>query len=293
MFTELQFGAIRRFRQKLKKSPGLVPFLSSGDSWFAFPTLLRTNIIDALSELNEGRAAWLRLESNGHEMRELLAGKEYQHLRLALSDPSLKFAGILFSGGGNDLIGPSLVSLINPYEAGMTWMNCINLVRFERRLQEIENAYQDLLDLRDDYQPQAYLFTHAYDFPIPGDKPIHIGPIRVGPWMQPYLASRGIKNLSHQREIMTFMLKRLDELMQKLEGQHERVVHIRTQSTLTDAEWDDELHPTTHGFRKIAERFQVALVKKFPTLEPGAPGAAAVGKSGPVGGAFQAKPVPS
>ena len=268
MFTEIQFGAIRRFQQKMRKSPGLVPLLSAGDSWFAFPTLLRRNIIDALCEMNKGRAAWLRLESNGHEMRQLLSGKKYQRLQLVLSNPSLKFAGILFSGGGNDLIGGALVSLLNPCLEGMTWMQCINMVRFERRLQEIENAYLELLDLRDDHQPQACVFTHAYDFPIPGDKPIHIGPIHLGPWMQPYMDSKGIKSVTHQRAIMTYMLKQLDELMEKLERHHERVVHVRTQNSLTDQDWDDELHPTTKGFQKIATIFQAALVKTFPGLDP-------------------------
>ncbi len=271
MFAELQIAPIRRFRQKMKKSPGLVPLLSAGDSWFAFPTLLRTNIIDALTVMNQDRATWLRLESNGHEMRQLLSGKEYQHLHLVLSDPSLKFAGILFSGGGNDLVGGALVSLLNPCTAGMTWMKCINLARFERRLQEIENAYLELLDLRDDYQPEAYVFTHAYDFPIPGDKPIRIGPIRMGPWMQPYMDLKGIKNVGDQCAIMTYRLKCLDERLQKLELQHRRVVHIRTQHTLMKDDWDDELHPTTLGFQKIAARFQAVLVRTFPALNQPVP----------------------
>lgn len=65
---------------------------------------------------------------------------------------------------------------------------------------------------------------------------------------------------------MTYMLKRLDELMQKLEQQHDRVVYVRTQSTLTDTEWDDEMHPTSKGFQKLAALFQDALLRAFPKL---------------------------
>lgn len=105
----------------------------------------------------------------------MLCGKGYLQMQRILSDPALKFAGILFSGGGNDIIGRTLLALLNQSAEGMTWMDSINLVRFDRRLQQIENAYHELADLRDDYQPEAYIFTHAYDFPIPGNKPWRIG----------------------------------------------------------------------------------------------------------------------
>lgn len=178
----------------------------------------------------------------------------------------LKFAGILFSGDGNDIIGRALLPLLNAGVEGRPWMNCINLVRFDRRLQEIENAYHDLADLRDDYQPEAYIFIHAYDFPIPGDKPMHVGLMRAGPWMKPHINSKGITNPTSQRAIMTYMLKRLDGLMQKLEQQHQRVIYVRTQNTLTDKEWDDEMHPTTEGFKRIAAVLQDALVRTLPKL---------------------------
>jgi hypothetical protein len=67
----------------------------------------------------------------------------------------------LFSGGGNDIVGESLLSLLNPVEEGMGWMDCINLLRFERRLTEIEHAYEELIDLRDGYQPETTILTHS------------------------------------------------------------------------------------------------------------------------------------
>ncbi len=265
----MPLGAVQRFRQKMERFPALVPLLTQGDSWFAFPTLLRANIIDTLVKQNEGQAAWLRLEgllSNGQDVRQMLSGKGYLEMQRILSDPTLKFAGILVSGGGNDIIGRALLSLLNESTEGMTWMDGINLVRFERRLQAIENAYHELADLRDDHQAEAYIFTHAYDFPTPGNKPWRIGLMKVGPWMKPHMDRKGITDAESQRAIMTFMLKRLDELMQKFEQQRDRVVYVRTQSTLTDQEWDDEMHPTSKGFQKLAALFQAALRRTFPKL---------------------------
>ena len=266
---EILFGQVERFRQTMKRSPGLVPLLTQGDSWFAFPALLRANIIHTLVGMNRGRAAWLRLEtlqSNGDEMRQMLSGRGYEQMQKVLSDLTLKFSGILFSGGGNDLVGRALLPLVNPAREGMTWMECINLVRFERRIQQIEDAYHELVDLRDDYQAEAHIFVHAYDFPVPGDKPWRVGPVRAGPWMKPHLDSKGIRDAAFQRAIVNFMVKRLDELMQKLEQERDRVVYVRTQGTLTDKDWEDEIHPTTKGFRKLAALFQEALLRTLPRL---------------------------
>ena len=122
---EILFGQVERFRQTMKRSPGLVPLLTQGDSWFAFPALLRANIIHTLVGMNRGRAAWLRLEtlqSNGDEMRQMLSGRGYEQMQKVLSDLTLKFSGILFSGGGNDLVGRALLPLVNPAREGMTWM---------------------------------------------------------------------------------------------------------------------------------------------------------------------------
>ena len=63
---------------------------------------------------------------------------------------------------------------------------------------------------------EAYIFTHAYDFPTPGNKPWRIGLMKVGPWMKPHMDRKGITDAESQRAIMTFMLKRLDELISLL-----------------------------------------------------------------------------
>ena len=37
-------------------------------------------------------------------------------------------------------------------------------------------------------------------------------------------------------------------------------------ATLTDKEWDDEMHLTSKGFQKIAALFQDGLLRTFPKL---------------------------
>lgn len=256
----------QEYLDKLAADPGKVGILSEGDSWFALPLPSRPNIVDVLIKKFSGHAAWYRLEASGDESRVMLAGAQWEKVCKTLARPRARFDVILFSGGGNDIVGRCLLPLLRQRENWMTWRDCINERRLQNRLNQIEGAYHELLALRDDYQPNAWVFAHDYDRAIPGDKPIRLGPFKVGPWMKPHLESKGITNRQDQRQIVWFMLDRFSQLLQKLEQSYPRFHHVRTQGTLTENEWGDEIHPTKTGFEKIAVRIQAALCEEFPHL---------------------------
>lgn len=255
---------ISRYRDGKKARPGAVGMLLEGDSWFAFPMWIRTNIANELKVAFEDKIVQLDLSESGDEARQMLCGDQYAELYRVLADEKLQFDCILFSGGGNDLVSTNFPVLLKTFESGMTWEDCLNLARFNRRLQEIENAYRDLADLRDDYQPEAWVFTHAYDYAIPSGKGVKLlGLEAAGGWVKEVMDARKIP-AKMQQEILDQMLSRFDDMLIRLEQSLPNWRHIRTQGTLQDNEWGDELHPTTAGFKKITGKFQAALVEAFP-----------------------------
>ena len=255
---------VSRYREAMRKKPGSIGMLLEGDSWFAFPMILRTNIVNELKSTFGSRVVQLDLSGNGAEAREMLCGKQFSRLFKTMAGDRLSFDCVLFSGGGNDIVADNLPSLLNKYETGMTWEDCLHLARFNRRLQQIEFAYRDLADLRDDHQAGAWIFTHAYDYAIPSGKGVRIlGLSAAGGWVKKVMDSFAIPP-SLQRAILDQMLARFDDLMIKLEQELPRWRHVRTQGTLAEADWQDELHPTTNGFKKIAARFTAALQETFP-----------------------------
>jgi len=256
----------QEYLDKLAADPSKVGILSEGDSWFALPLPGRPNIVEVLIKRFSGRAAWYRLETSGDEGRIMMAGAQWEKLFKVLTKPRARFDIIMFSAGGNDIVGRCLLPLVRQRENWMTWRDCINEQRLQSRLDQIEGAYHELLALRDDYHPAAWVFTHDYDRAIPVDKPIRIGPLKVGPWMKPYLESKGIKKRDEQRQIIWFMLDRFSQILQKLEQSYPRFYHVRTQGTLTANEWGDEIHPTKAGFEKIADKVQAAICEDFPNL---------------------------
>jgi hypothetical protein len=251
----------------MDENPEFLGFVSEGDSWFAFPSYLRRSIISDLARANDAKAYWLRRESSGDEVRNIMSGRQYASMRDLMKDEDIHIDAILFSGGGNDIVGPDMLPLLNDYQLGMTAQACINRDNFDERVGEIRDAYLKLIALRDKYRPEICIFTHAYDFAIPSGKPVHFLFWDIGPWMKNMETQKGITDPVLQQEIITYMLTTFGQMQENLESEHERIVYIRTQGTLDrDADWGDELHPTGPGFMKIAAKFQAALRSAFPQL---------------------------
>lgn len=257
---------IDEYIAKLATDPSKVGILTEGDSWFALPFPGRPNVVEVLISKFSGRAAWLRLEQSGDEVRVMQSGEEWEKLLKTLTKPKARFDLILFSGGGNDIVGRCMLPLLRQRESWMSWRDCINEERLQNRLNQIEAAYHELVALRDDYHKGAWIFVHDYDRAIPTEKPIRLGPLKVGPWMKPHLEKKGITNEDDQKQIVWFMLDRFSQILQKLELRYDRFYHVRTQGTLNANEWGDEIHPTRAGFEKIAAKIQAAICEEFPAL---------------------------
>jgi hypothetical protein len=268
MAAEKPESNFQRFTRR--KREGATGIVVEGDSWFAFPALLRLSLIQHLITNYGARATWFQLQSNGDEAREMMCGEQYTEfldLQRRLRDADVAVDAILFSGGGNDIVGSSLLPLLNTYRDGMDYMDCINHPRFEARLAGIKLAYDELAHLRDDYQSQAWVFTHAYDYAIVSGRPVHFLFFAVGPWLKKYMErEKGIMAAAIQQKIIDHMLSQFDDMQTALEQAHDRWVYVRTQGTLSRNDWNDELHPTTAGFAKIAAKFEIALEAKLPGL---------------------------
>ncbi|NJM55610.1 MAG: hypothetical protein HC841_06580 [Verrucomicrobiae bacterium] len=212
-------GFIRRQRE------GARAFLAEGDSWFAFPLWLRTNLIEELIKRLGTSTTWLKRQSNGDEAREMMCGPQYTatvKLLQRLKREEVRVDAILFSGGGNDIAGESLLPLLRKFQPGSGWMDCIHHDRFERRLESIANAYHELATLRDEFQPGTPVLTHAYDYAIVSGKPVRVLGLKIGPWIKQHMeGEKGITQPRFQQEIINHMLSRFDDMHTRLEQQLE------------------------------------------------------------------------
>ena len=255
MTSTKRVGEFRQMANRLNRP--LV--MSEGDSWFAYPGR-KANIIKQIVSIYHRQISLLKMASNGDEAVHMLSAKSRQQLakRMQEFQPSV----LLFSGGGNDMVGKwDMDFFLRPKTPSRTWKDCINHTRFNRRIKQIQDAYRDLIDYRNDYSSNTVIVTHGYDYPYPSDKGFRIGPLKLaGPWMKPYLDAKGITSASDQRAIAKFMIQRFNETVRALETPNNKFIMVKTAGTLTSkSEWVNEIHPTRDGFGKIARKIADAM----------------------------------
>jgi hypothetical protein len=241
--------------------------IGDGDSWFDYPLpdpLHSTDVLRSPETLGNPSPAILKLAHYSDATTTLLGVTRRDRLITQLSDPANgPIDAILFSGGGNDLVGDQFRLWLNDASAvGDDATEGVNLSRLGDIFGVVESAYLDLIRVRNQFAPHTPIFVHAYDFAIPsGISACHL----AGPWLRPSLVDRGWPDVHAGQVIVNSILVRFRDRLLQLAGRPDNnMVLVETQGTLDADDWANELHPTGTGFDKIAARFRVALADRFP-----------------------------
>ena len=256
----------------LVKNTRRTNIVAEGDSWFAYPG---SNILSWFRRATEGtsKVNILSLASSGDEATSMLSGKQKFRLAKILNSTD-RVHVVLFSGGGNDIVGRwDMDRLLNQFELGSSALDCIRIDRLERKLKRISLAYSELLEIRNDHSPETLVVTHTYDIPSPTGVAAEFafGVIKKGPWIGPYLNNKKIPRNLHE-EVCKIVFEKLSECLKDVSNGPEangRMVTVDTQGTLNPgeaADWQNEIHPSKSGFRKIASKIYCAVQEKCPEL---------------------------
>jgi hypothetical protein len=173
---------------------------------------------------------------------------------------------IMISGGGNDIAGPAFVQLLKHAESPASGAN---LKVIEGLLDSYEEAFEVILSaiegVLDRLQLRCEVILHGYDLPFPNGKGAGLGPLNlVGPWFDESFSTRGYPDddLARRRDILNLVFTMFNERLIAVASRRERVHFLDLRSTLTqESQWANELHPTNHGFKLIAERFDALIMR--------------------------------
>lgn len=244
--------------------------LADGDSWFdyplggAIPLVDHTDIIAQLPSLSTRPPFILKLAHYGDATTTELGLARVQRMIEAISNPANgQFDAILFSGGGNDVVGdPFCIWLNDSDSVANDPTRALNTDRFNGVLGLIKASYSDLIQLRNDKLPKAPILVHGYDFAIPSGAPACP---TIGPWLKPALDYCGWTDPAQAAQIVRDALTRFGNLLKApTTDSTNNMIYVDTQGTLASTEWANELHPNPGGFRKMAAKFQTALASSFP-----------------------------
>ena len=191
--------------------------LSEGDSWFAFPKELRPSAIDVLEKTLD--LVLMRLEKDGDEVSAMLSA---QRKLLEYDLGKLPFDVLLFSGGGNDIVGDDLYPLLHTVDGDYTWEDVVNTKSWRRIYAGEKGFYWELIAIRDRLRPECWIITHCYDYPIPNEAGFIkcLNQIIVGPWLYGPMAGKGIMNRDVQRAVTPHLIQLHRRLLQELEEEY-------------------------------------------------------------------------
>jgi len=249
----------RGYESLVRNYPDGTRILAEGDSWFAYPRRFiafgqAANVVQILGERNYYLI--YSTASIGDEAATMLTGEQKFGFtkRLATGE----FDIVLFSGGGNDIVGRyDFDFFLKPRDSAEQWQDCIDLERLDNKLDLIESVYIELLERIEYYSlnPHVKVVSHNYDFCLPspeGYELFDLFPIGES-WMYPYLHEKQFFDIEEQKAVIRFMLTRFAERLEAVQRRYESTLYIApTQGTLQENQWRNEIHPTPAGFRKIS-----------------------------------------
>lgn len=250
------------FERARSEHPTWPVVISEGDSWFSYSDVMGQLDDPKNTGVAKDQRAWslLRLEKAGDEILAILSGAQRSRLRDYFG--RWKLDALLFSGGGNDIIGPDLLPLLRDFTPGAAAADLVQFARFERRLRQIQDCYRELLDVLADAGQTCRIFVNSYDYIVPSTKGADLfGVIKIsGPWVLPYLERRKIPPAMHG-DVMKLLIDAFASAIDQVAAEPRgvgRVVRVETRDVVR-GEWKDEIHPNTKGAQRVARQFELAL----------------------------------
>ncbi|MEQ1515197.1 MAG: hypothetical protein ABL931_01765 [Usitatibacteraceae bacterium] len=234
-------------------------FLAEGDSWFNKFYPSRDNLLEQL-DLSV-RCRILDHSWSGDQADDMFAPRRIGALAQYLD--LCQFKAILLSAGGNDIIG-NIGSLLN----GTGNATALSNTAVDGAFDHVESLLRAFCDCRrtSTRNRDTRVFIHAYDFVTPRNAPVK-GKI-AGPWVYPRLLAKGVTAPAAQLALVTELLMRwlarLSELADATSSRHIDGFHVflsqgilkpaNANDTGRSGDWEDEIHPSKDGYRKLAAR---------------------------------------
>ncbi len=248
---------LRLFERRLADGDPRPVLLAEGDSWFQYPVFL-DDVVDHLSD----DYTILCLSGAGEELRTMVDEAEYRDYLREMSNRT-NFRGMLFSAGGNDVVGSQMRSLLRDHDPGLNAVGHINATAWTAKLATLVAGYEAMIAAVHGVLPGLPILFHGYDHanPLPAQG-FNIPPLDG--WVGEPMRSRGIADGPLQAAIVRAMIDDVNQALMPLAGgnrpggKHPRVYFVDNRGIVANR-WHDELHPLDAGFRDVARNFRKVM----------------------------------
>lgn len=244
--------------------------VAEGDSWFAYP--LAKDIIDHLRKLGY---AIRRHSRAGDTLENMVYGTDYRiknntainegpsSLDATLESIKIhKPRFVLFSAGGNDIVGKEFEQYLNHALAGQQLFKeeifrmHVNGYMKTAIIKFLESVWAE--------DPNIDILMDGYDYAKPNGTRYEVLSIGFsGPWILPGFAKKGIVNRAEQQEpIIRKLVDGFNGMLSDLAQAYPKFHYIKLLGMFpNDNEWDNEIHLKSAGFAKVARLYHEKMVE--------------------------------
>jgi metacaspase-1 len=250
----------RDARYRKRRRAGFPTALSEGDSWFDYPFFL--NLIDLVEDAE--LFAHYRLEQSGDTVANMIgSAAALRNLRTVVEQ--VQPLCVLFSGGGND-VADRAAGLFCASDSPDP-LTCVDMPAVTAFFEFIDERYREMVA---QIAPIAPIITHGYDYFAPAPTPVRFNGVAfgIGPWIYPQMVARGITEPERQRAVSRWLIDEFNDVLQRIQrDQPADFVHVDLRGVLDiERDWENEIHPTRAGFRKVANRFVQEIRTRLPDV---------------------------
>ena len=252
--------------------------LAIGDSWFHYaPCCLLTHIRKQIGSRNI-----YALGANG-------ARADGMGAYLAEVQNSLKtyrtITVVAISAGGNDFAGTGDLDtkILNPNCRNANDIeDCYQPEQPDKLFREVIEHYKQLIDAVihtiQGTNRRIVVFLHNYDYPIPDGRFVQVILKKFGPWLKKPMETCKVNDQEAplgglRRQICFNLIDKFTAEIEKLADEYKGNPFVDVQvtnsaGTLDDSalhwkeDWDNELHPSVKGFKKIVKKCWAVPMRK-------------------------------
>ncbi len=242
--------------------------IAEGDSWFDYP--LQKDIIDHLRQMGYALYRRNNLARYGDTLENMVFGTDFtinkneryvenhgpRSLDATLSAiATYKPRFVLFSAGGNDIVGEEMIRFLNHVRSGHELFKRDEFVRHVNV--SMKNAIERFITEVHRVDPNIDILMDGYDYPIPNGKRINLaGIIKKGPWLLSNMGAKGITSRATQDEIIKEIVDIFNAMLADLDVSNQRFHHVNLRGMFRkDEDWHNEIHLKREGYRRVAEEY--------------------------------------
>ncbi len=256
----------RRYFHELAEHCDKKRILFAGDSWFSIPDLANIPIqFEKHCDLSI-----LCLANPGDTLAELVQGAQFERLCKVIGGDKdgQKWDALVFSAGGNDVLGPDIASVLKPpaVAGSLNPQDYLDDAALAKHYAQIRQRLMVLRQIRDASATnrQTPIFIHSYSRVTPRDAGHKVLAWKLaGPWIYPKLMAQGITDCALQSALVGVLNDLFFAQLQSIANEPNANFHLidvrhvlpPVPFALRDVGnelWDDEIHPSSKGFEILA-----------------------------------------